>query len=68
MQPYRKVYKFLQYIKVMTTDTIIISRFEYDQMRQEIKTLRNTKVYQRLLEFEDNIARGRRFTRKDLGF
>ena len=52
----------------MATDAVTIPRFEYDQMIQEIKTLRNSKIYQRLLEFEHNIAKGKKFTRKDLGF
>ncbi|MBI2670753.1 hypothetical protein HYX18_02145 [Candidatus Woesearchaeota archaeon] len=52
----------------MNTDTITIPKTEYEQMKQELKTLRNIKIYQRLLEFENNIAKGQKFTRKDLGF
>ena len=52
----------------MDTGTITIPKEEYKQMKQELKTLRNIKIYQRLLEFESNISRGQKFTRKDLGF
>jgi len=48
-------------------ETITISRNEYEQMRQELQVLRDSKVYKRLLEFEKNIEKTR-FTRKDLGF
>ncbi len=37
-------------------------------MKREIEVLRNTQVYKRLLEFENNIAQGKKYTRKDLGF
>ena len=36
-------------------------------MEMEIRMFRNSKIYQRLLEFEDNI-REEKFTRKDVGF
>lgn len=48
-------------------DTISISRTEYEQMKQEITTLRNSSLYKRLLEFEKNI-KVKKYTRKDLGF
>ena len=35
--------------------TITISKTEYNQMKKELETLRNTKLYKRLLEFEINI-------------
>lgn len=47
---------------------ITISREKYLGMRREIETLRKTKLYKRLLEFEENIKAGRIYTRKDLGF
>jgi len=53
--------------KKMTT-TITIQKSEYELMKEEIKTLRNVSIYQRLLEFESNIAKGKKFTRKNLGF
>ena len=37
-------------------------------MEEEIKVLRNSKIYKRLLEFEENITQGKKHTRKDLGF
>jgi PHD/YefM family antitoxin component YafN of YafNO toxin-antitoxin module len=49
-------------------DTISLSRTEFEQMKQELETLRNTKIYKRLLEFEKNISEGKKFTREDLGF
>ena len=52
----------------MTSETIIISRQEFEQMKEELKVLRKTSLYQRLLEFEENIRQGKVFTRKDLGF
>jgi PHD/YefM family antitoxin component YafN of YafNO toxin-antitoxin module len=48
-------------------DTVSIPRAEFEQMQRELKTLRETAVYKRLLEFESNIQQ-KRFTRKDLGF
>ncbi|HLC85933.1 MAG TPA: hypothetical protein VJG30_01445 [Candidatus Nanoarchaeia archaeon] len=45
-----------------------ISKAEFEQMKQELKILRNSNIYQRLLEFEQNIKQGKIFTRKDLGF
>ena len=43
-------------------------REEFETMKKELETLRSTKIYQRLLEFEHNISSGRKFSRKDLGF
>jgi len=43
-------------------------REEFEQMTQELKVLRNTSIYQRLLEFEQNIIQGKKYTRRDLGF
>ncbi len=48
-------------------ETITISKVKFEQMRQEIEILRNSRIYQRLLEFEENIKQ-EKFTRKDLGF
>ena len=52
----------------MNAETISISKQEYDSMKQELVTLRKTGIYLRLLEFEQNIAKSRSYTRKDLGF
>ncbi len=49
-------------------DTVTIPKTEFEQMKTEIKTLRKSDIYLRLLEFELNIVRGKTFTRKDLGF
>ena len=49
-------------------ETISIPKEEYEQMKIELETLKNTRIYKRLLEFEKNISEGKKFTRKDLGF
>ena len=49
-------------------DTMLVSKSEYLQLRSENKALRNTELYRRLLEFEQNISTGKVFTRADLGF
>jgi len=49
-------------------DTITIPKSEFEQMKVELKTLRSSKIYQRLLEFEQNITQGKKYTRTDLGF
>ncbi len=48
--------------------TVTISRTKLEQMKTEIKTLRKSNIYLRLLEFEKNIATDKKLTRKDLGF
>ena len=48
-------------------ETVTISKIEYKKMKTEIITLRNSKLYKRLLEFEQNI-KTKKYTRKDLGF
>jgi len=48
-------------------DTVTLSREEYESMQQELDTLRNSKIYKRLLEFEKNIEE-EKYTREDLGF
>ncbi|HLC64982.1 MAG TPA: hypothetical protein VJI46_02540 [Candidatus Nanoarchaeia archaeon] len=49
-------------------ETVTVRREEFEMMVREIESLRNTKVYQRLLEFEHNIKSGKKYGRKDLGF
>ena len=49
-------------------ETITIPKERFERIMLEIKVLRNSKLYKRLLEFEENISKGRRYTRKDLGF
>ena len=53
-------------------ETVTISKEKYEQMQREIKTLRNTDLYKKLLkslaEFKKDAAEGKEYTRKDLGF
>ncbi len=49
-------------------ETITVPKVEFEQLKEEIKILRNSKIYKRLLEFEQNIIKGKKFTRNDLGF
>ena len=37
-------------------------------MKKELRILRNSNLYRRLLEFEKNISQGKKYTREDLGF
>ncbi|MBI2147969.1 hypothetical protein HYU19_05900 [Candidatus Woesearchaeota archaeon] len=48
-------------------ETITVPKEEYTQMQEELKILRDNKIYKRLLEFEEHISQGKRLTRKDLG-
>ena len=48
-------------------DTVTIPKEDFELMQREIKTLRSSNLYKRLLEFEKNISH-KKFTRKDLGF
>ena len=48
-------------------ETVTIPKEEFENMQKEIKLLRDSKLYQRLLEFEQNISK-KKYTRKDLGF
>ena len=50
------------------SETISLPKEEYEYMLREIDTLRDSALYKRLLEFENNIAKGKKYTRKDLGF
>lgn len=49
-------------------ETITIPRMKFEKMQEELETLRNTKLYKRLLEFEQRILQGKSYTRSDLGF
>ena len=49
-------------------ETITVPKEEFELMKQELKILRNSEIYRRLLEFEANISQEKKFTRKDLGF
>lgn len=49
-------------------ETVTLSRTEFEQIQAELETLRHSSLYKRLLEFEHNIVKGRKYSRKDLGF
>ena len=49
-------------------ETITISKEEFERMQKAIKILRNLEIYKRLLEFEENITKDKKYTRGDLGF
>ncbi len=49
-------------------ETICIPKEEFNLMKEELKTLRESQIYRRLLEFEQNIVKGKKLTRADLGF
>ena len=52
----------------MRQETVTISRAVFERMKQEIDMFKDSRIYQRLLEFEENISKGKKFGRKDLGF
>lgn len=47
---------------------ISIPKQRFEGMQRELKILRKRRLYQRLLEFEQNITQGKKYTRADLGF
>lgn len=49
-------------------ETITIPKKKYIELRNKARLLKNTDIYKRLLEFENNIASGKKFYREDLGF
>ena len=49
-------------------ETITIPKEKFEQMIIEISFLRNSAVYNRLLNFEFNILKGKKYSREDLGF
>ena len=48
-------------------ETVTVLKQEFEQMKRELAILRDSKIYQRLLQFEKNIAK-KKYTRQDLGF
>ncbi|MBS3156238.1 hypothetical protein J4413_03330 [Candidatus Woesearchaeota archaeon] len=48
-------------------ETVTIPKVQFDRMKGQIELFSNTKLYQRLLQFEQNISK-KKYTRKDLGF
>lgn len=49
-------------------ETVTILREEFERMKHQLELLKESRLYQRLLEFEENISKGKKFGRKDLGF
>jgi hypothetical protein len=49
-------------------ETITIPKAKYEKMKKEIIILRSSRLYKRLLEFEENISNGKKYTRNDLKF
>ena len=49
-------------------ETITIPKEKYEKIINELEVLRATKLYKRLLEFDQNILSGKKFKREDLGF
>ncbi len=49
-------------------ETVTIPLVQFEQMQRELETFRHSSLYARLLDFEQNIAKNKKFTRKDLGF
>ena len=49
-------------------EMVTLPKEKFEQMKQEIIFLKNSFIYKRLLEFEQNISKGKKFTREDLGF
>ncbi|GEM_PF-1233900 len=52
----------------MPSETMLISKDEYAALKRQVEMLKTSKLYKRLLEFEQNISKGRKFYRADLGF
>jgi PHD/YefM family antitoxin component YafN of YafNO toxin-antitoxin module len=48
-------------------DMVTISKEEFENLKSELETLRNSRIYKRLLDFEINISKYK-YSRKDLGF
>ena len=48
-------------------EKILISKKKYESMKEEIKTLKNTKLYRKIL-LTNKELKSKTFTRKDLGF
>ena len=49
------------------TQMINISKKKYHEMKTEIKTLRNTQLYKKILKSNEELKK-KIYTRKDLGF
>ena len=49
-------------------ETVTIPKIQFEQMQRELQTLRHSALYMKLMDFERDIAQGKKFSRKDLGF
>ena len=49
-------------------ETVTIPKEEYEGLKQEVRTLKNTQLYKELLAFQKSVAKNGEFTRQDLGF
>lgn len=48
-------------------ENVTISKTEYLKMKSEIKTLRNSELYKKILKSKEEL-KNKVYTRKDLGF
>ena len=48
-------------------ETVTIPKHEYLKMKTELKTLRNSKLYKKVLKSKEEL-KTKTYTRKDLGF
>ncbi len=52
----------------MVSETVTVPKKKYETLRREVKALKNSRLYRRLLEFHKNISSGKEYSREDLGF
>lgn len=48
-------------------ETITISKSDYIKMKNEVKTLKNSKLYKKILKSKEELKK-KIYTREDLGF
>ncbi|MEK6957830.1 MAG: hypothetical protein AABW99_02535 [archaeon] len=53
---------------IMVSETVTVPKKKYETLRREVKALKNSRLYRRLLEFHKNISSGKEYSREDLGF
>lgn len=51
---------------IFSMETVILPKIEFQKMKEELTTLRNSRLYKRLLDFEQRIMQGKKYSRKDL--
>lgn len=49
-------------------ETVTIPKEQYKEMKESLEILKRLKIYKRLLEFENNLEKGKVYSREDLGF